>query len=144
MEKKNPFVRFVREVLFPASFFFTICVFIFAFAASIGSAGNIVPGLAYMGLLYLFSVCIALLNLLFSTALSLVLTTVLHFAGSLIAFFIVFIIFGGYYKSGTSAIVLTIFFVLIYIIVYGAYMLIRSVTGRRKNSRADYKNQFRP
>ena len=134
---------FRDNILYPGCVLFTICVFVFGFLASAARAMNLVPGLLYMFLLLIFSLIFAALNRLFHSRLSSAVQILLHFAGLTAAFFIVFILAGGYYQyGGKSVAVIMLFYVLVYMLLLSVFMAARSIKHRRANQRSEYKKQF--
>ncbi|MCR5262679.1 MAG: DUF3021 family protein [Clostridiales bacterium] len=134
---------FRDNILYPGCLIFTVCVFVFAVLASMAQAMNLVPGLIYMFLLFVFSLLFAALNLLFRSRFSKAAQILLHFAGLTTAFVIVFILAGGYYQNGGQAVaVIMLFYVLVYLLSVSVYMGVNSIRRRKSNEKSEYKKQF--
>lgn len=139
----NIWIYFRDKILYPGCVFFTVCVFVFGFLASIAQAMNLVPGLTYMFLLFVFSLLLAALNRLFYSRFSTVGQILLHFAGLTAAFAVVFVFAGGYYKyGGQSVAVIMLFYTLVYFAVISVFMAVRSARRKRAIEKSDYKKQF--
>ena len=139
----NIWKYFRDNILFPGCFFFTICVFVFGFLASVAQAMNLVPGLTYMFLLFVFSLILAALNRLFYSHFTAAAQILLHFAGVTAAFALFFIVAGGYYKYGGQAVaVIMLFYVLVYMVIISVFMAVRSARRKMAIEKSDYKKQF--
>ena len=139
----NIWQYFRDRILYPGCVFFTICVFVFGFLASIAKAMNLVPGLTYMFLLFVFSLLFAALNRIFYSRFTAAAQILLHFAGLTAAFAVVFILAGGYYQYGGQAVaVIMLFYVLVYLAAVSVFMAVRSARRRKANEKSEYKKQF--
>ena len=135
------FKNILNTIIYPACLVFTFCIFITtAIASSIDP--NMVPDLKFMGLLFGFSIFFALINKILTLKIITALKYLLHFALLLIDFILMFIVIPKYYQNGQTALFIIICFILVYAIIMGATMLIRSVFQEKKKDKSEYKKMF--
>ena len=134
--------KIFRSIVYPACFYFTICTFITSIIATLGNEKAMAANLSFVVMLFIFSLFMAAINKIFGTKLNAVLKIVIHFIGTLISFTLVFVVFSGYYKNGQSTFFIIISMVFVYAVVLSIIMFIKSLFNKKKNKKADYKNQF--
>lgn len=139
---KNPLKIILNNIIYPACAYFTIGMFITSAVSTIASQSNLAATLGFMGMLFLFCLVISLLNRLFKTKLPMAAKVGLHFLGTTAAFVVVFILFSEYYKKGSSAVFITVLFMLIYALILAVVMLIYSLRSKSENSNQEYDSQF--
>jgi len=144
--KKNAEVELLRSFLYnyvyPTCTFFTISIFVVNIIGTLANQSQIVPTLSFMGLLLLFSIAIACANRVLKSSLSGMVKFVIHFIVCTAAFVLVFVVFSGYYRRGSSAVFIVFFFVLAYAIIMSVGALIKGAFKAKKIEETPYKRQF--
>ena len=136
------FKNILNTVIYPACLFFTVCIFITTFIATMVDPNNLGPNIIFMVQLFIFSIVLALINKIFTLKLISSLKFLLHFALTLTDFILMFIIFTGYYKNGATAFFIIVCFIIVYAVIMTAIMLIRGLFKEKKNDKSEYKKMF--
>lgn len=82
-------------------------------------------------------------SLLFSDKLTAVIRVLIHFVVTVLGFYIIFIVGGGYYKNGRTTLVALILFIFAYIIAMIAFYAVRRLMANKKTEEEPYKPSFK-
>ncbi len=102
-----------------------------------------IPTIGMIYMVFFFSLLLSAANVLvLNTGLPGIVKLILHYAATTLVFYVIFILWSGFSKRGSS--VLTI--LLLYTFLYGICALIfcgvRYIKGSRDNKKAGYESQF--
>ena len=139
---RSPMRELLYHYLYPSCAFFTVALFITNLVGTAAKKAEIVPTLSFMGLLYVFCLFLAAMNRIFATKLNGIIKLAIHFVACVTAFALVFVVFTGYYRNGSSAVFIVCFFIFAYLLVMAAVVIVRSLLQRRKNDSEPYRRQF--
>lgn len=104
---------------------------------------RMVPTLKSLCMILAASVCVAALNNIFYVKkLSPIFRLLIHFAGSSIIFYLIFILMSGLSSYGRTVIIALISFIIIYAVIVLIVFFIKKAFGRQQNNKSEYKNQF--
>lgn len=142
--KNNFFYKLLQSIIYPACFYFTVCIFVTSIIAFAGNEKAMAANLSFMVMLFIFSLFMAIINKILLTKLNSVLKILLHFLGTLLSFYLVFIVFSGYYKSGQKSFFIIICMILAYAVVLAVIMLIKHQINKKSNDKTKYEKQFGP
>ena len=102
-----------------------------------------VPTLRMAMSLLLFSAVLSALNsFLFSDRLVFALRLLIHYVSTTIVFYIVFILWGGFQKSGGSVLTALLLYTFVYAICALIILMFRYLTAESRNSSKKYENKF--
>ncbi|MBR4880305.1 MAG: hypothetical protein IKU19_00120 [Clostridia bacterium] len=131
-------IKFIfKNVLFPASFFFTIFN-IFAYLVEFGDTGDKTKLVNFSLILGVF-IIIALGNNIFKTELSMFAKIVIHYLSFLIPLILFVVILGN---NGAIAGVFTVVTV-VYAIIAAPILIIRKALHKKENDEQKYDSQFK-
>ena len=136
---------FLDKILFPASLMFTILAFLLGTISYSTESSYELPvlGLKGMSLILLFSLILSCVNLIFRVkTMHIIARTAIHFAGFVADFVISFILIGGYYSKGTSALMIVFIVSLIYVFIACLTLAFRAVFKAAKKKPEEYRSQF--
>ncbi len=140
--KKLKFV--FKDILYPASFAFTLYVFAVYLLAYMGKneiTGSIVaPKLLIIG--YVYFIITALVTKIFRTSLSNAVKLLIHFLGLFVPLVAALAVLGNGILSGTSIAVLLALFGIIYLIIALPILLIKRARNKVSNETEKYDSQF--
>ena len=139
---EHPMKKLLAHYLYPSCTFFTLALFITNLVGTAAKKAEIVPTLSFMGLLYLFCLFFAAMNRIFATKLNDIIKLAIHFTACVTAFALVFVVFTGYYRNGSSAVFIICFFIFAYLLIMAAVVIVRSILSRKKNDNTPYRRQF--
>ncbi len=133
--------------LYPAALCFTITLLLFY---GIGSAVNTSTrgtpiSLSFQTILLVlgFSVGFALCGLIFRVkGLNLIIKVTLHFAGTLLFFFIFLVLLSGYFASTSGGLFISLIYMVLYALAAAIILGVRALILRKKNEEAPYKGVY--
>ena len=127
-------------VIFSLVVFITLALWAGIAADKVVSTGMLF-GRAFSALAFAF--IIACLNgILWVRRLRLPLRLLIHFAGSMLSFYIFFLKAGSYTEKSSGALIILLLVALLYIITALTAILIRHFNTRKKNDDSSYEKQF--
>ncbi len=132
----NKFKFFIKEVLFPASFFFTIFnIFVYLFEyIDTQSSTKLINFLLI--LLYFIIICLA--NKIFRTDLSMFTKVLIHYLAFLLPLMGLVVILGNNNAIAGVFIVVTV----VYALIATPVLIIRSILRKKDNETTKYDSQF--
>lgn len=172
--KNNKYFSFRNQVLYPACIIFTVMLFVFltgALSAGLnvsetefdvteiydGETGETtVDSSAQSGYalsveillgFFLFSVAVTALSLVFRLEYNKILLILIHFAGTVISFFLFVLVLSGFVSNGNlaPAMFVTMLFSILYFVIFGLYRLIKKLSvSIPKNRFTSYITKYIP
>ena len=131
-------IKFIfRNVLFPASFFFTLFN-IFAYLVEFADTGSSVK-IVNFSLILLYFVVVALANNVFKAEMSMLAKVTIHYLAILLPLFGLVAIIGNSNAIGGIFIVITI----VYALFATPILLVRHALHRKDNEEQKYDSQFK-
>ena len=129
---------------FTAAEFF-ILIIASAYSASAPEKGGAVGqflNLRAAALIFASCLIFSALNLIFKLELSVPVKVFLHFAGSLLAFSIIFIFIPNAYSDFGAMFVRLGLFAIVYAVIAVIVFIVRAVQGRNRSDELEYESQF--
>ena len=140
------FFRIVKKILCDACVYNTVAVLLlYSVGILLPNGSGLIPKLQYLYMILLFSVLLSIANrLLLSEKLNAFLRTVIHFICVAAVFYVIFIVWGGFSKSGSTTILILLAYTVIYFIFTAVYYIFRAVRRKNKADVSDdsYESQF--
>lgn len=127
------------------------CIYYTAASLALYTGGMIVSGierewiptLKMMYIVFLFSLLFSSVNqLVLPARWPAVLKLLLHYDVSVLIFYVLFILWGGYSQSGSSVLIILVFFTLLYAAGALIYFLCRYASAAARSKSAKYDRQF--
>ncbi len=126
-----------KNVLFPASFFFTLySVFVYLVNSSAEEGKDLLKKFL---LVLSYCLIIALVNNIFKTELSMLVKIVIHYLGFLLPLIGIVVIIGNNGAIGGVFIVVTV----VYAIIATPILIIRMILNKKENEEQKYDSQFK-
>ncbi len=137
---------FLYKIIYPGGLISTAVLFLMALLAEYTNVdADYKPALTLrsVAIVISFSFFFALANrILYSKDLAYIAKLALHCLAVTADFVVICIFFGGYYKYSSSALSVSVIFVVIYIAVAALASIIRYAVSRHRISKSNYKRQF--
>lgn len=139
----NKIKKFRDTVIYPSSLYFTIILFVFYIIGSSAASSNIKLTLKEISLLFSFSICLALCNIIFRiNGMNMIIKIALHFTGTIFSFIILLVVMSGYFEKTSGGVLITIVVAVLYAIIAAAILGIRALIKRAENEKSEYTSKF--
>ncbi len=145
LANKKPLTLFGRIISQGCLFYTVITLLLYTGGMIVSSIEREwIPTISMMYMVLVFSLFLAAANVLVLGAkIPAVLKLILHYAAATVVFYVIFILWGGFQRSGSSVLVILLVYTFIYCICALVVFSFRYIKGNRENSRTDYETQFR-
>lgn len=139
----NPLQKVLYYFIYPACLYFSVSVFAVTVLANDTGNPALAPSLSAMLWFWIFSLVMAGLGNIFrADNLNMFVKIILHYAGTITAFVVIFLIAVSNYENASGAFLIVITLSILYFFIASIILLIHGAVKRAENKKERYKNQF--
>ncbi len=144
MEKtKNPLRNILYYFIYPACMYFSVSIFSITLFVYLTMNPAWAPSYKAMAAIWFFSLFMAGIGNIFRYAkMNLFFKILLHYAGTITAFILIFLVAVSNYDNASGALLTAVVFTVVYFFIASVVLLIHSSLNRNANKNERYKKQF--
>ena len=144
------FFKNLKQIIYSACLYFTVAEFVILILATImgytapeeGEAVGKFLNLSVSAIMFLFSLVMSSLNLIWKADMSGAVKVLLHFIGSFATYTVLFIIIPGVYSNVAQIVARAGIFAALYFIIAFAVLLVSTIRKNIRANKSEYESQF--